>query len=163
MAFIWPLLVVLWVIIVDDQEACKMINANLVIPSFRFSAQSMAQAIIDYDCNYLFCVPTMLLDLTKHLQENNETLKSLQFLHLGGSVVSESVLIKTKQFMPTISVIQIAYGLSETSCLVSSPFFDDQIEKTTNSVGFPIDYSQVKIVDTKSGQITKLGVEGGHH
>jgi acyl-CoA synthetase (AMP-forming)/AMP-acid ligase II len=91
-------------------------STHVVIPSFE--PVGMMQVIAQEAVTDTIIVPTMIQMLADHPRLHEFNLRSLQRLYYGASVISEAVLIRATQALPSTRFIQV-YGMTELAPLVT--------------------------------------------
>ncbi len=124
--------------------------ANVVIsePYQRLPA-SHSQRLEDERVSYWYSVPFLLHQLVLRGDLNNRDLSALRWVHFGGEVISPTVIGEFMQAAPNARFANI-FGPAETNqCTVA--FFDDAPDPNKMlSVGFPLDHSDIRIIDPEA-------------
>lgn len=144
--------------------------ATVVSPCLKYSARAVTRAIEKYKCTNLYAVPTILIDVNNYLKTSKEQIdvSSIEQLAAGAATVPPEVVRESKMIFPNLKSITIGYGATETHAVTCAPKFDDDQDVIINSVGTPMDFVQVKVVDPKTGTLLKHNETGeicvrGHH
>lgn len=91
--------------------------------------------------NSLIVLPELLLALVKSIENGWQAPSSLEFIAVGGSKVSPTLLSKAKQLgLPVYE----GYGLSECSSVVS---LNTNVKEKIGSVGKPLEHVSVQVDD----------------
>lgn len=62
--------------------------------------------------------------------------------------------------VPSIDDIQIVYGATESSPIITSPLLGSKMMENLDNVGVPLDFAEVKLVHKHTKEIVKIGEEG---
>ncbi|XP_022256693.1 acyl-CoA synthetase family member 2, mitochondrial-like [Limulus polyphemus] len=112
----------------------------------------------ELQCTSLYGTPTMFIDILQHADFEKYNLTSLQSGIMSGAPCPGEILDKamTEMHMKNICV---AYGTTENSPVITLSFPTDSVAKRLKTVGTPIDYVEVKIIDEKK-RVVPVGTEG---
>ena len=99
----------------------------------------------------LYGVPTMFIAQLEHPTFAGRDLKSLRTGVMAGSPCPVELMRRVVDQMG-IREITIAYGLTETSPVITQTFTDDPLELRVQTVGRPLPGLEVKLVDPASGR-----------
>lgn len=106
----------------------------------------------------LLGVPTMLTGLLEDLQYAPRQHASLKAMIAGGSMVPRSLLTQAMQQWGC--PVQVGYGQTETSPVVTQTFADDALEDLCDTIGQPLPHTEVAILDPASNAIQSLNEIG---
>lgn len=111
----------------------------------KFAAKDCLEAIEKYKINTLFCVPSMLSLMIKTTDIDSYNLKSIKLIRSASSHLSSKLCNSVKKYFIDANIIN-NYGITEVgfSLFGSHP---DGIPRPGNSVGYPIDGIDYKIVN----------------
>lgn len=127
----------------------------MFIESDNYSSLKSAKEVINkYNVTNLSVVPSMygiILDFC-----NNNDLKSLRFVVLGGEKADEGIVIKSRKLSPETVLIN-EYGMTENS--ITSSVNIGITEKNVNVIGKPISNSSMYILNDDDN-IMPVGVQG---
>lgn len=132
-------------------------RGNSVLVHRGFDPAKVLQDIQNLKVASAFLVPAQLEAMQKHQDFADTDLSSMRSTICAGAPVP-SVLIR--RYLEKGMNVQQAWGLTETA-----PFATylpaDMTDKKTGSCGFPMPFTEVKLVDTETGEdIRKPGVAG---
>jgi len=116
-------------------------------------------AIQKEKCTAVYGVPTMFIAEMSHPMFEMFDLSSLRTGIMAGSPCPIEAMKKVIEDM-NMTEVTIAYGLTEASPVFTQTSVDDPIEKRVNTVGTDMPFSEVKIVDTETGETVGPGVTG---
>src|SRR4051794_8968923 len=141
--------------------SCAMHGACVVVPSAKFDAEAMLDAVEAERCTSLMAVPTMYIAALAHPRFGQFDLTSLRTGAIGGAPCPVDVMRRIREDMHMAGVT-IVYGMTETSPLSTQTALDDPVEKRTETVGRVHPHVEVKIVDPRTGETVPRGVPGEH-
>ncbi|XP_003747724.2 uncharacterized protein LOC100906319 [Galendromus occidentalis] len=131
-------------------------GAKIVLPAPRFNAKAALSAISKHKCTIVYGTPTMYVDMLSELTPDHK-LDSLSTGLMSGSPCPPLLQRKVADRMG-IKTLHIAYGATELSP-VTTFTRPDSLMKRPDTVGQPIDHTEVKVVD-KTGKVVPFGVRG---
>ncbi len=133
-------------------------GAALIYPDEAFDPLSVLEAVQEERCTGLHGVPTMFIAELEHPRFKEFDLSSLRTGIMAGSPCPIEVMRKVVDEMYCREMI-IAYGMTETSPVITSSETDDPIEKQVSTVGRIFPHVEVKIIDN-DGRIVAPGETG---
>lgn len=131
----------------------------LVYPSDAFEPLTVLQAIESEKCTALHGVPTMFIAELNHPDFARFDLSSLRTGIMGGSICPIEVMRRVMTDMH-MSQVTIAYGMTETSPASCQTNVDTPLEKRVTTVGQVLPNTEIKIVDTQTGEVVPIGETG---
>ncbi|MEM7540347.1 MAG: AMP-binding protein [Pseudomonadota bacterium] len=108
--------------------------------------------------NYTLCVPTMLVALLEAQEIQPRDMSSMQIVLSGASTVPME-LVKRIEEMMGINFC-ILFGQTETSPVITMVRLHDSIKDKVETLGQPLDHTEVKIVDPETGETVPVGTVG---
>ncbi len=106
----------------------------------------------------VFGVPTMLIALIETVRKTGQDTSSVRRVFSGGSMVAPDLV---KQSEATLgAVVQIVYGQTEASPVITMAWPDDNLEDLTQTIGQPIDSVEVSIRDPQTNAVLPVGAQG---
>ncbi|WP_069804468.1 AMP-binding protein [Thermogemmatispora onikobensis] len=136
---------------------CLYMGTTLV-PMLAFDPLKTLQIVSRERCTLLGAVPTMLLALLQHPDFDRYDLSTLRAVTSGGAPVPLTLMQQVKEQIG--ADITIVYGLTESSPVITQTLPDDSFELKASTVGVPLPYTDVKIVDPASGAVVPCGTAG---
>jgi fatty-acyl-CoA synthase len=127
-------------------------------PLLTFDPKKLLQIVSSERCSVLGAVPTMLIALLQHPEFANYDLSSLRSVVSGGSPVPVHLMEQVKQRIG--SDIAIVFGQTEASAAITLTRPDDSFELKSSTVGIPLPYVDVKIINPVSGDVVPCGERG---
>ena len=134
-------------------------GAAMVIPAPYFDALATLEAVEGERCTALYGVPTMFIAELEHPEFSRFDLRSLRTGIMAGSPCPIEVMRRVVEQMHCREMT-IAYGLTETSPVVTQTTNEDPIELRVTTVGKPLPYTEIKIADTQTGHPLPTGMTG---
>lgn len=134
-------------------------GAAMVIPGAHFDPRATLEAVEKERCTALHGVPTMFIAELEYPQFNRFDLRSLRTGIMAGSPCPIEVMKHVVERMHCAE-ITIAYGLTETSPVITQTTSDDPIELRVSTVGRPLPHTEIKIVSPPTNKIVPLGTQG---
>ncbi|EEB18855.1 luciferase, putative [Pediculus humanus corporis] len=125
----------------------KRIFLNVINPENTF------KAIEKYNPTFTILAPLTLLGLTKHADFKKYNLSSLKYVLVGGSSLTDTMLVQIKEAWPKIKLYN-TYGMTEASGIVC------QNNDQDTSIGRVTPGVWLKIVDTTTGSALKSNSPG---
>ncbi len=138
---------------------CVVAGTAMIIPAPYFSALATLEAIEQERCTGVHGVPTMFISELEHPEFSRFDLSSLRTGIMAGSPCPIEVMKKVVEKMHCRE-LTIAYGLTESSPVLTQTTTDDPIELRVATVGRPLPHSEIKIIDPATGQILPRGQTG---
>jgi fatty-acyl-CoA synthase len=139
--------------------ACVLTGATMVVPAPYFDAGATLRAVAGERCTALYGVPTMFVAELQHPDFDRFDLKSLRTGIMAGSPCPVEVM-KRVQTQMHCSEMTIAYGLTESSPVITQTSPEDPLERRVASVGKVLPHTEMKIVDPISGRTLARGEQG---
>ncbi|HHS49090.1 MAG TPA: AMP-binding protein, partial [Desulfurella acetivorans] len=138
---------------------CVSHGACIVIPSPYFDPTATLTAVEKEKCTALHGVPTMFIAELEHPEFSKFNLTSLRTGIMAGSPCPIEVMKRVNNQMH-MSEITIAYGQTESSPVITQTTPDDPFEYRVETVGKPLPFLEVKIIDPQTGKIVEAGEQG---
>lgn len=135
-------------------------GASIVFPGMRYNIQSVVESIMRFKCNAIFLTPTILIDLITYVERNKLKNVPLRTMLVAGSKVMSELVHKTHKTLPDLEELRIGYGSSENGVIATIQTSQEPPETRPFTVGPPLDFTEVRIVDSNTGETTLLGQSG---
>jgi fatty-acyl-CoA synthase len=139
--------------------ACVVTGATMVIPAAFFDPLATLEAVQAERCTALHGVPTMFIAELDHPEFSRFDLGTLRTGIMAGSPCPIEVMKRVVQLMH-LTEMTIAYGLTESSPVITQTRVDDPLELRVTTVGKPLPHTEVKVVDVITGEIVPHGTPG---
>lgn len=134
-------------------------GVTCVFPSPSFEAEPTLQAIEKEKCTLQYGTPTMFIDMLNHPHFTNYDVSSLSTGIMTGSPCPVEIM-KTCISEMNMHNIMIAYGLTETSPASNLTCIGDPVELTASTVGKALEHTELKVIDTSTGDILPINEPG---
>jgi fatty-acyl-CoA synthase len=138
---------------------CVVSGATIVIPAAFFDPLATLEAVEAERCTALHGVPTMFIAELDHPEFARFDLSTLRTGIMAGSPCPIEVMKRVVQLMH-LKQMTIAYGLTESSPVITQTTVEDPLELRVTTVGKPLPHTEVKIVDVGSGEVVPHGTPG---
>lgn len=135
-------------------------GGSFVLTGLRYNIQSVVEAIMRFNCNSIFLTPTILIDLITYVEQNKLKNVPLRTMLIAGSKVMSELVHKAHKILPDLEELRIGYGSSENGVIASIQTSQEPVETRPFTVGPPLDFTEIRIVDVNSGETTLLGQSG---
>jgi len=117
-----------------------------------------AQVIERERVDYFLGVPTMIVALLDEAERTGRDLSSVKSITSGGAMVAPELVRKAREIFG--APIQIVYGQTESSPVISMTWSGDAEADLSGTIGQPLPHVDVAILDTRDGSICPIGVQG---
>ena len=139
--------------------ACAVHGAAMVIPDEAFDPWTTLQTIEEEECTAVYGVPTMFIRELEHPEFSKVDLGTLRTGIMAGSPCPIEVMKQVVEKMHCREMT-IAYGLTESSPVITQTGVGDPLQTRVTTVGRPLPHTEVKIVDPGSGEVVPRGTPG---
>ena len=139
--------------------ACAVHGATMVIPAEAFDPWTTLKAIEAERCTAVYGVPTMFIRELEHPEFSKVDLGSLRTGIMAGSPCPIEVMKQVVDKMHCREMT-IAYGLTESSPVITQTGVSDPLRTRVTTVGRPLPHTELKIVDPGSGEVAPRGTPG---
>ncbi len=124
----------------------------------RFDAKNWCAVVEREKINFLTAVPTMFVEILDAWKSGSYGVSKIKGMTSGGTSVPPSLV---KELHDLFGVwIQIVYGQTESSPVITLAWADDSLDNLTNSIGQPLPNIEVSIRSPKTNKILKVGETG---
>ena len=134
-------------------------GAAMIIPAEYFDPGATLSAIAQERATTVYGVPTMFIAMLEHPDFSSYDFPSLRSGIMAGSPCPIEVMRQVMERMGA-KEITIAYGLTESSPVITQTRVDDPVEVRVQTVGAPLPGVEVRIVDPATGSEVKEGEQG---
>lgn len=138
---------------------CIVYGAAMVLPAEYFDPGKTLKAVEKERCTAIHGVPTMFITELDHPEFKNVDLTSLRTGIMAGAPCPVEIMKRVIHEMGA-SEITIAYGLTEASPVTNQTKIDDSLELRVETVGPPLQHTEVKIIDTETGKVQPVDTVG---
>lgn len=126
-------------------------HASTMVPVERYNPVKVMEAIEMEKCTATYGVPTMYIAILEHPDFKKYDYSSLRTGLMSGSPCPVKVMERVLHEM-NMTEICIPYGMTETSPVCTMTNINDSIEKRVATVGRPMPFIEVKVVDIETKQ-----------
>ncbi|XP_075587873.1 putative acyl-CoA synthetase YngI isoform X2 [Dermatophagoides farinae] len=137
-------------------------TGGLMIPCLKYDVRQLAQSINEHGATHMMATPTLVIDLLNYLRDNKLQLSTLQEVMAGGASMPIEIAHQLMEFASNCKV-RVAYGATETSPCATTFSKKSTIEESIETVGSPLDFVEIKLVDPNTKKIVKIGETGELH
>jgi len=106
----------------------------------------------------IFGVPTMLMALLEVIKASDKDLTFVERLCSGGSMVSPELCREVREVFD--APLNIVYGQTEASPVITQTYVDDAFEDLTQTIGQPLPDMDVAILDAGTNAVLPIGEQG---
>lgn len=139
--------------------ACMVSGATIVLPAAFFDPLATLEGVQAEHCTALHGVPTMFIAELDHPDFSRFDLSTLRTGIMAGSPCPIEVMKRVVKLMH-LTEMTIAYGLTESSPVITQTRVGDPLELRVTTVGKACPHTEVKIVDVTTGEIVPRGIPG---
>jgi fatty acid CoA ligase FadD9 len=130
---------------------------TLVLPPY-FDPALMLELIESERVAWFFGVPTMLIACLDHPRLVDTDLSSVRFIVAAGAPVLPALVRRTEEAFD--ARLCIGFGQTETAGCITLVSSEDEPAARYNTIGRPVAQTEVKIVDTATGELLAPDGEG---
>ncbi|XP_027204187.2 LOW QUALITY PROTEIN: putative acyl-CoA synthetase YngI [Dermatophagoides pteronyssinus] len=138
-------------------------ESQIVIPFLKYNLREFVESIQKHNVSFLFATPTLAIDLFNYVARKNYQLPTLKAVLAGGAAVPEETVYQFKATIPSCTDFRIGYGATETGPGLTGNRVDTSDADKAQTVGQPLDFIEVKIVDQTTNKLVKIGETGEIH
>jgi len=132
-------------------------GATLLLPP-GFDPDMIARVIERERLEYFLGVPTMIVSLIDAAEKTGRDVTSVRGILSGGAMVAPELVGKAREVFG--APIQIVYGQTESSPVITQVWPDDSDADLLGTIGQPLPHVDVAILDTADNSICPIGVQG---
>jgi fatty-acyl-CoA synthase len=107
---------------------------------------------------FILGVPTMIVALIEAVEKSGADVSSLRRLMSGGSMVPPELCRKARAVFG--APIQIVYGQTETSPVLTQTWYEDSEEDLTQTIGQPCAHTEISIRHPTTNAVVPIGEQG---
>lgn len=130
--------------------------AQVLLPGF--TANSALDALESEQCTVVGGVTTMYIMMLEEASFSSRDLSTLRVGWTGGSTVPASLVRQIEERFGI--ALTIVFGQTETSPTITQTTLDDSSKDKSETVGRPLPWTEVKIIDPDSGATLPVGEAG---
>lgn len=136
----------------------SLLKGATVYPMAVFNAQEALDTIESEKITIMGGPPTIFTSLLELSGDAGHDMSSLESIVLGGSMISPD-LVRTLRTDMGVGIVLSAYGLTETTALVTMAHRDDDAELIATTAGQVFPNMEMRCVDDR-GQVVPVGKPG---
>ena len=133
------------------------LGATMLLPPM-FDPALVIKVIERERSQFILGVPTMLVAMIDEAVKSGRDVSSIERILAGGAMVAPDLCRKARNLFG--APIQIAYGLTETSPVISGAWYEDSLEDLTETAGQPAPGVELSIRDLATNRIVPVGSQG---
>lgn len=135
--------------------------AVMVLPSYKYDIEATINSIIKHKTNVTSITPTILTDLLRYVKEKNLGKQiPLETVQSGGAALPPELVKRSFEVLENLNDVLIGYGSTENGGVATMQTIMEPKETKTISVGPPIDFSEIRVVNHETGELVELGQKG---
>jgi len=123
-----------------------------------FDPEMIVKVIEREKPKFILGVPTMLVALIAEVEKSGRDVSSVRRVMSGGAMVAPELCKKAQTVLG--APIQIVYGQTESSPVITQTHFDDSLEDLTQTIGQPAPHTEVSIRDPQNNSVCAIGAQG---
>jgi len=125
----------------------------------RFDPLMVLASVHKEKCTALYGVPTMFIAELNHPMFDLFDMSSLRTGIMAGALCPQWLLEQVTEKMNMTEITSV-YGLTETSPGMTQSRTDDPVSVRTTTVGGPLPFIDVRVIDPETGEVCPPGVQG---
>lgn len=123
-----------------------------------FDPAVIAHVIEAQRAKFILGVPTMLVALIDEVRRSGRDVSSTQRIMSGGAMVAPQLCRDAKEVFG--APVQIVYGQTETSPVLTQAWYDDSLEDLTETIGQPAAHTEISIRDPQDNTVLPIDQQG---
>ncbi len=123
-----------------------------------FDAEMIVRVIERERPRFYLGVPTMIVALIDVVENSKRDVSSIERIMSGGAMVAPELCRKAKSLFG--SPIQIVYGQTESSPVITQAWYEDALEDLTETAGQPLPDVEVSIRNPATNEVVPIGAQG---
>ena len=123
-----------------------------------FDPAMIAKVIERERTEFILGVPTMLVALIDEIRRSQRDVSSTKRIMSGGSMVAPQLCRDAREVFG--APIQIVYGQTESSPVLTQAWYEDSEEDLTQTIGQPVAYTELSIRDPQTNKVLPIGEQG---
>lgn len=136
-------------------------DCQLISSGHKYDVKTVLKATIEHKANITALTPTILIDMLSYIEANNLGDKiALKTVQSGGAYIPPEVVQRAFQVLKNLKEVRIGYGSTENAAVATMQTIHEPDETKASSVGGPIDFTELRIVDPITDEIVPLGESG---
>lgn len=120
---------------------------------------AMVTSVIERErTEFVLGVPTMLVALIDEVESTGKDVSSTKRIMSGGAMVAPELCRRAQSVLG--APIQIVYGQTESSPVITQTWFEDTLEDLTQTIGQPGAHIETSIRDPQTNAVLPVGEQG---
>lgn len=107
---------------------------------------------------FILGVPTMLVAIIEEVRRTGADMSAVERIMSGGSMVAPQLCRDAQDVLG--APIQIVYGQTETSPVLTQTWYEDTLEDLTETIGQPVPYTEISIRHPQTNAVMPVGEQG---
>lgn len=133
-------------------------NGMTMLLAPMFDPATAIKVIAREKTEFILGVPTMLVALVEAAKASGTKISSVEYIMSGGSMVPPELCRKAKEVLG--APVQIIYGQTETSPVLTQAWHDDTLEDLTETIGQAAPFTELSIRDPDTNAVVPIGEQG---
>lgn len=133
-------------------------NGATLLLARGFDRKVLVRVIARERPEYVLGVPTMIVDLIEEAESTGLDVSSVKSVLAGGAMVAPELVAKSRKIFG--APIQIVYGQTETSPLITQGWREDSEADLSGTIGQPMPHIDVAILDMADSSLCPIDVQG---
>ncbi|MEM9619569.1 MAG: AMP-binding protein [Pseudomonadota bacterium] len=123
-----------------------------------FDPEMIVRVIERERTRFILGVPTMIVALIDEVQKSKRDVSSVERMMSGGAMVAPDLVRSAEAVFG--SMIQIVYGQTESSPVITQAWREDSLEDLTATIGQPLPHVEVSVRDPQTNKVTPINQQG---
>jgi fatty-acyl-CoA synthase len=136
---------------------CPLVSRGRLVLAALFNPTTINAILESEDISYFLAVPTMLVGLLEDLAKTPRT-HHVKAIMSGASMVAPTLVEAAERQWQC--AVQVVYGQTETSPVITQTWHDDTPEDLSRTVGQPYPWTEISIIDNETGNYTAVDQVG---
>ncbi len=134
-------------------------GAAIILPNWCFDARATLASIEAENATSLYGVPAMFIAELSHPEFSRFNVTSLRTGVMAGAPCPIELMrrVISDLHCPELT---IAYGLTETSPVITMSAIDDDLERRVSTIGKVMPCTEIKVVSVSGGEVVERGLQG---
>lgn len=133
------------------------VGATMVLSPL-FDPALIVGAINREKATMVFGVPTMLVALVDEVRTSGVDVSSIKRIGSGGAMVAPELCRNAQEILG--APVQILYGQTESSPVITHAWFEDTLEDMTETIGQPLPHTEVSIRNPQTNTVCAVDEQG---
>lgn len=136
---------------------CPLVSRGRLVLAALFNPVTINGILESEDISYFLAVPTMLVGLLEDLAKTPRK-HDVKAIMSGASMVAPTLVEAAERQWQC--AVQVVYGQTETSPVITQTWHDDCPEDLSQTVGQPYPYTEISIIDNETGNYAGINQVG---